>query len=211
MLTPWSTSYDQDPVIGMLPIVRTVQQRYQSALDRLTPFPLYRWLALFGLTLFLMLRIILAKGYYVVAYALGIYLLNMLLLFLSPRFDPAFVEDQEADSLANDADLGASSSDLPSLPVQSGTDEAGEFRPFIRRLPEFKFWHEAFRAITIALVCSFIPLFDIPVFWPILLLYFILLFVMTMRRQISHMIKYQYVPFDWGKQSYQGGVRAAIK
>ena len=175
---------------------------YQSYLDKMVPFTKERWGAL-AVTIFLLfLRIVAVKGYYVVAYALGIYLLSLFLLFLSPKIDPAFAEDEAADSLANNYDIGSSASDLPSLPVQSGVDEAGEFRPFIRRLPEFKFWHESFRASFFALVCSFIPLFDIPVFWPILLIYFVLLFIMTMRRQIAHMIKYKYVPFDLGKQSY---------
>lgn len=39
------------------------------------------------------------------------------------------------------------------------------------------------------------PFFDVPVFWPILLIYFITLFAITMRAQIAHMIKYNYVPF----------------
>ena len=42
------------------------------------------------------------------------------------------------------------------------------------------------------------------VFWPILLLYFIALFVLTMKRQIKHMIKYKYVPFSLGKTRYKG-------
>ena len=54
------------------------------------------------------------------------------------------------------------------------------------------------KATVYALVASFIPLFDIPVFWPILLMYFCILFFMTMRRQIKHMIKYKYMPFDIG-------------
>lgn len=45
-------------------------------------------------------------------------------------------------------------------------------------------------------------MFDLPVFWPILLVYFILLFALTMRRQISHMIKYKYVPWTANKKSY---------
>jgi hypothetical protein len=44
----------------------------------------------------------------------------------------------------------------------------------------------------------------VPVFWPILLLYWIVLFVLTMKRQIRHMIKYRYVPFSLGKQRYTG-------
>jgi hypothetical protein len=49
---------------------------------------------------------------------------------------------------------------------------------------------------------TFFQIFDVPVFWPILLLYFIVLFVITMKRQIRHMIKYRYVPFSWGKAKY---------
>jgi hypothetical protein len=57
-------------------------------------------------------------------YALGIYLLNVFLAFLTPKFDPALEQE------LNDEDDG------PTLPTR-GDDE---FRPFIRRLPEFKFW-----------------------------------------------------------------------
>jgi hypothetical protein len=42
--------------------------------------------------------------------------------------------------------------------------------------------------------------FDVPVFWPILLMYWVLLFVVTMKRQIKHMIKYKYLPFTIGKK-----------
>ncbi|KAH9615746.1 hypothetical protein KSS87_023519 [Heliosperma pusillum] len=42
--------------------------------------------------------------------------------------------------------------------------------------------------------------FDVPVFWPILLFYWFVLFMLTMRRQIHHMIKYKYVPFSFGKK-----------
>ncbi|GJJ08467.1 retention in endoplasmic reticulum protein 1 [Clathrus columnatus] len=46
--------------------------------------------------------------------------------------------------------------------------------------------------------------FDIPVYWPILLCYFFALFFMTMRRQIQHMIKYKYIPFDIGRKARYG-------
>jgi len=49
---------------------------------------------------------------------------------------------------------------------------------------------------------TFFSFFDIPVFWPILLVYFIVLFVLTMKRQIKHMIKHKYVPFNLGKKRY---------
>ncbi|KAH7489117.1 Protein RER1 [Phytophthora ramorum] len=74
-------------------------------------------------------------------------------------------------------------SDGPLLPHK----QSEEFRPFTRRVPEFQF-------------CAF----DVPVFWPILLIYFIVLFSLTMKRQIKHMWKHNYVPWDHGKQVYKG-------
>ena len=35
-------------------------------------------------------------------------------------------------------------------------------------------------------------------------MYFIALFVLTMKRQIKHMIKYRYIPFSFGKTKYKG-------
>ncbi len=59
------------------------------------------------------------------------------------------------------------------------TKQDEEFRPFIRRLPEFKFWHSATRAVAIAFVCSWFSVFDVPVFWPVLVMYWFMLFVLT--------------------------------
>ena len=56
------------------------------------------------------------------------------------------------------------------------------------------------KAFCVAFFMTFFSLFDVPVFWPILLCYWIVLFVLTMKRQIMHMIKYKYVPFSFGKQ-----------
>lgn len=61
------------------------------------------------------------------------------------------------------------------LPTKS--DE--EFKPFIRRLPEFKFWYWATRAITISFFCTFFEIFNIPVFWPVLVMYWMILFFLT--------------------------------
>lgn len=69
----------------------------------------------------------------------------------------------------------------PELPTRSNE----EFRPFIRRLPEFKFWYAISKSTVIAIVCTFFDVFNIPVFWPILVMYFITLFCITMKRQIK--------------------------
>ncbi|KAJ9567530.1 hypothetical protein OSB04_003496 [Centaurea solstitialis] len=143
-----------------------LSQRYQYLLDKSTPFVLHRWIG-FGLIFFIyLLRVFIVQGYYVITYGLGIYILQLFISFLSPQVDPEFQDDPHH-----------------ALP----THGSEEFRPFVRRLPEFKFW-----------------IFDVPVFWPILLFYWMVLFVATMRRQIMHMIKHRYVPFSFGKRRYTG-------
>ena len=79
-----------------------------------------------------------------------------------------------------------------------------EFKPFIRRLPEFNFWLAATHATMLSLFLSLFEIFDIPVFWPILLLYFIILTACTLRQQIKHMIRWKYVPWNAGKKQYGG-------
>ncbi|XP_020599464.1 protein RER1B-like [Phalaenopsis equestris] len=156
---------------------------FQHYLDRSTPHPVGRWLGALGVALIYLLRVYLIQGFYIVTYGLGIYLLNLLIGFLSPIADP------EIEGL-----------DGASLPTR-GSDE---FKPFIRRLPEFKFWYSITKAICIAFVLTFFSVCDVPVFWPILLCYWIVLFILTMKRQIMHMIKYKYIPFSLGKQKYTG-------
>ena len=57
------------------------------------------------------------------------------------------------------------------------------------------------RAVLIALVCTFIDAFNIPVFWPILVMYFIILFVLTMKRQIKVNRKSLNSPWKWNSIS----------
>ena len=141
-----------------------------------------------------------------VAYSLGIYLLNLFLAFISPKFDPGLESAEDMEE--------GSSGDLP-------TKSTDEFKPFVRRLPEFKFWHAATRAIVIGFLCSWSEIFNLPVFWPVLVVYWLILVVLTMRRQIQHMLskniyiayttgepradqskEYRYVPWDFGKKNY---------
>ncbi|XP_056647788.1 protein RER1 isoform X2 [Diorhabda carinulata] len=163
-----------------------ISQIHQSLLDSWTPHTRTRW----GGTLFLLmlfgLRIVTKQGWYIVTYALGIYHLNLFIAFLTPKIDPA---------MDFDADEGG-----PELPTRANE----EFRPFIRRLPEFKFWYSITKSTIIGFICTFFDCFNIPVFWPILVMYFITLFCITMKRQIRHMIKYRYLPFTHGKPKYQG-------
>ncbi len=98
-------------------IFTQLRRQFQRLLDASVPFIFLRWFSLFSFILVYLLRVYLLQGYYIVTYGLGIFLLNLLIGFLSP------IEDADGDG--------------PLLPVSS----ADEFKPFIRRLPEFKFWY----------------------------------------------------------------------
>ena len=93
-----------------------MSRKFQYYLDKSTPHAGYRWLGSFVVAVIYCLRAYYVRGFYIVTYGLGIYLLNLLIGFLSPQVDPE--------------------SEGPALPTK-GSDE---FKPFIRRLPEFKFW-----------------------------------------------------------------------
>eukprot|EP00262_Sarcandra_glabra_P011683 TRINITY_DN285_c0_g1_i2.p1 TRINITY_DN285_c0_g1~~TRINITY_DN285_c0_g1_i2.p1 ORF type:complete len:131 (+),score=1.60 TRINITY_DN285_c0_g1_i2:93-485(+) len=96
-----------------------VSRRYQHFLDKTTPHVVTRWLAFSVVALLYLLRVYILEGFYLVSYGLGIYILNLLIAFLSPQVDP------ETQDLA----------DAPALPTRA----SDEFRPFVRRLPEFMF------------------------------------------------------------------------
>jgi len=158
-------------------------QSLQTWHDRLTVYRLSRWTFTLLVLAIYTLRIALIGGYHIISYALAIYLLNLFLGFLTPKF----------------ADLDTEEEDHPVLPV----NEKDEFKPFVRKVPEFRFWESFTFGCVSALICTFVEALDVPVFWPILVVYFITLFVFTMRRQIAHMAKHNYVPWDSGKKAYK--------
>ncbi|KAL5512638.1 hypothetical protein ACEPAG_3291 [Sanghuangporus baumii] len=188
-------SIDLGPLQPLKTYYTRVTRQYRALLDRAAPHLMYRWFGTAGLVAVFMLRIIFSQGWYIVCYALAIYLLNLLLAFLQPKFDPSLESDLQADEIEE-----GGTEDMPSLPSQKDD----EFRPFVRRLPEWNFWLSATRATLIALFCTFSESFDVPVYWPILVIYFFILFTLTMRRQIQHMIKYKYIPFDFGRKVRYG-------
>lgn len=196
---------DSDPDSNLPPLVQQAQdqyrkyaRQYQFYLDKTTPHVTQRWLGIGGLYVIFMLRVVISEGWYIICYAHAIYMLNLLLAFLQPRFDPSL----EADLMDDEIEEGGP--DATPLPTSAKDDE---FRPFVRKLPEWNFWLSAMRATVLAFVASWFSMFDVPVFWPILVLYFCVLFALTMRRQIQHMIKYKYIPFDIGRKARYGGKR----
>jgi len=173
-------------------LIFSLRRRSQILLDKSTPHSVLRWIGFAVLAFLYLLRVWYLQGFYIVTYGLGIYLLNLFIGFLQPQ------DDMDADA--------------PRLPTFAGQDDEPEFQPFIRRVPEFKFWWSATKAVVISMMMTLFSIFDIPVFWPILLLYFIVLFTITMKRQIEHMIKHSYIPCDcFKKKKYKKGHKIVKK
>ncbi|KNB46562.1 hypothetical protein JH06_0094 [Blastocystis sp. subtype 4] len=149
---------------------------YTYYIEKTINYPLYRWVVLVLMMALYVKRILSTHGFYLISYTLGLYLLNLLLGFLSP--------------------LDVYDDDTAELPTRDAT----EYRPFIRRVPEFK--KESMQAVVLCFFLTFIPFLDIPVFWPILVMYFFMLFFITMRDRIAHMIRYRYLPWSHGKKRY---------
>ncbi|KMT09435.1 hypothetical protein BVRB_6g129070 [Beta vulgaris subsp. vulgaris] len=160
-----------------------LHSKFQYYLDRSVPHLLRRWLMTIGVAMIYTLRVYWVKGFHVVSYGLATYVLNLLIGFLSPNVDPELEGLDGASSPRKDGDA---------------------YRPFERRVPEFRFWYAITKAFIVAFVLTFISVLDVPVFWPILSSYWGFLFVLTTKRQIVHMIKYKYNPFRIGKPKYKG-------
>ena len=152
-----------------------ISLQIESFIYRLKPFVLYRWVSFAVITIIFLIRMFATHKYYYAGYIAGLYIVQCSVLFLSPKIDP----------------------DLHGNEVLPGATDA-EFKPFIRKLPEFVFWRRAFSASALALFASMLP-FDLPVFGPLLALYFLLVCVFTFRTRIAHMIKHKYLPFDLSK------------
>ena len=163
----------------------------------------------------------------------AIYLLNLLLAFLQPRFDPSLQEDLLADEIEEGAD--------PVSPLPSQRDD--EFRPFVRRLPEWQFWcvlcllHLCAHSWTYVgchqLVQHSLPSFahfpkssmslSTGQFSLCISSHFLLwqcaskssesIICLWHKRKVSdealsrHMVKYKYIPFDIGRKTRYGGAK----
>jgi Na+/H+ antiporter NhaD/arsenite permease-like protein len=153
-------------------------QRY---LDKSVPHTYGRWASFGGLLLLYFVRVLTYGGFYIVTYGMCIHILYLLVLFLTP-LDTNQEEPQDDAMLANKA--------------------GDEFKPFVPKVQEFKVWWGMTRVVLICFALTLFPFLDIPVFWPILVIYFIILFVSQVSGRIKHMKKFKYVPWDRSKPRY---------
>ena len=156
---------------------------YNLIKDKIIIYNIERWLLALALALIYVIRVLITKGYYCLTYCICIHILNAFIGFISPLEDPEEFELNNNDSY---------------LPQKNNE----EFKPFQRKVKEYTFWSIVFCTFLFSIPLTFIRAFNIPVFWPLLLFYFVLIFYLVMKKQIQHMIKYHYLPWDAGKAKY---------
>eukprot|EP00929_Paragymnodinium_shiwhaense_P007540 TRINITY_DN111461_c0_g1_i1.p1 TRINITY_DN111461_c0_g1~~TRINITY_DN111461_c0_g1_i1.p1 ORF type:complete len:247 (+),score=47.83 TRINITY_DN111461_c0_g1_i1:99-839(+) len=146
----------------------------QRISDKLVPWWWCRWITFLAMSASAVARVFLIERHFFALYVWSIYMLNQLLLFVSPS-----TEDDH----------------LPMGPT------SGEFRPFVRALSEYRLWLRGCLSAAVTIVATFVDDLDFDVDGWALALYFVLLLIYTMQQQISHMIQYRYVPWSSKKSS----------
>lgn len=66
-------------------LFQNLSRKFQNLLDRLTPHLAVRWVIFTILIILFFIRVYKLQGFYVVAYVLGIFLLNQFIAFLTPQ------------------------------------------------------------------------------------------------------------------------------
>lgn len=162
-------------------LLRKARVTYKRYLDASVPHRGLRWCFFAFLAILYVARVVIFGGFYVITYGLCIHLLYLLLLLITPLSEP---DDEEGTTLPT---------------TQS---EGDEYRPFMPKVQEFVVWKKMFAVLAVCLFLTMFPFLDIPVFWPILVLYFVILFVTQMGGRVKHMIKHGYVPWNTGKPKF---------
>ena len=82
--------------------------------------------------------------------------------------------------------------------------EKAEFKPFERKIMEMQLWKVLTKTTVGAVFCTFFDCFNFEIYAPLLIFYFFIITIFLCRVKIEHMIRYQYIPFNFGgKQKYR--------
>ncbi|KAI5189958.1 hypothetical protein NECID01_0753 [Nematocida sp. AWRm77] len=158
-----------------------LQHVVQTYADRTIAYWKERWLALGVLLLLFVGRVVSTEGYRLVTYCLFLYLLHCFIGFCTPidcdNLDPFDIEEEGV---------------TVEKPISRSADDS---KPFLRKLPEFNCWILCMRSVLASLVATLFPIFNIPVYTPILVVYFFVLVYLTGIKIKKHMEKYHYNPF----------------
>ena len=86
---------DESMVIGGIDVedlMFLAKRKTQVFLDKISFYPGRRWIAFTVVLAFFLLRMYMQQGYAVIAYLLGLFYLNNIMLFLAPAEDPEELE-----------------------------------------------------------------------------------------------------------------------
>lgn len=152
---------------------------YVRKIDKYIFFIKSRWIFTLFAFSFYIYRIITFGGFYFISYAMGLFLLQLTVQFFQPLGFPSIDDDFMDGDVYGDLPIGG----------QGGNEES---KPLIRSVSEFKFWQNVTICICIAIFCSFFRIFDLPVYWPFLLFFFLVLMVRTAKKMLQHMNRFNY-------------------
>ena len=76
----------------------------------------------------------------------------------------------------------------------------GEDKPLLRSLSELQIWERTTFAFLMGLTCTYFKMLEIDVFWPLLLVYFLVLVIYTIQKILKTMEKHRYGAEDFQKQ-----------
>ena len=163
-----------------------LRQAYQRISDRIVPFRAIRWIVFTLFMILFYIRVIyVLQGFFVVAYGVSIHMIYLLVLMITPLSDP---EDH--------VDPGGL---LPTAGSRRGTEDVKAWTP---KGLEFKVWRSVLKVLLVGYGCTLFGVFDIPVFWPILVMYFLVLFVTLIGGRVQDMVSKKYVPWTTNKPKY---------
>lgn len=152
----------------------------QLMVDRLSPHPLARWLTFAGCLLLYLIKTLATGTHHIITYVVGVYLFHGFILFATPKDenipDPFEAEEDEENAYS---------------PVNIDNT----LRPFVRNMPEYKYWVFAMKVLIVSFLLTLTSLTDIPVYAPILVAYFVFMVIATAFKLWQHCNKYNYNPF----------------
>lgn len=169
--------------------VRVFGNKLRHAIDKLAVHRRMRWGAFALVFTAFSYRMVSLDGYYAAMYLLGFYIIQNLIQYITPSELPTIQEEEE---------MGAAVYDIPESVTVNRSDDNS--KPILRKLGEFKLWKKIFLAASICFLATFVEALDVPVFWPILLFYFLFVLVSVVARQYQHMRRYGYTLGDFFKK-----------
>lgn len=162
----------------------------QLMMDNLSPVPGKRWAALAGVFLLFLFKVLYDDTHHLILYCMAVYLFHGYILFATPKDesipDPFELDEEEKEETTSE---------------YSTANIDNNLRPFIRNMPEYTFWLFCTKVVLVCFALSLTPLTDIPVYTPILVVYFVFMAVATLIKLYNHSRKYNYNPFWQSKYS----------